>query len=517
MKKKLVRVLILIAFMCGMQIQAGGENVFVGWEKEKGDSVKSLIQSTEADNDTIALMEVSNSDIKESVTLNPDYKVLNADLLGREFICEGWGELLIQGAYAYSEGVKGEFIPVVSKRNSFPEELVVMMEDILYHSSNKELRDDDNSCYYDGKLKEFGAGSFLLGLEDAYQQFPKIAEHQEQIECEKDAYKQIEEVYVGKDSENCYEIHHFFAADGQEFFLFCYYTGGRESTEYLHLMKRAGEELILVQTLYKKSHGRAELIQYDGEFYYVYLEFNQYLKGFEGINVCRLNESPGENTNMLQICFTPVKYVWKDLRTSFYTEEGENMETYMRDVKRELLALDEADEEFGRPVHYLEFGERYGLIHTYFGDEKEADSFDLKDSLYVNEGISGDIDTVYKMDIANCGTPLYISKHMKAYDDRKAYLDIRYLYYDSQTASYEELDRLGYSNGGVANINLVQTWFKEIGGKSYTCQVYHVGEFNYIFQMILLDGTKASTICTALIAPQREFVVTDEVVENQKE
>lgn len=517
MKKKLVRAFILIVFMCGLQIQAKKENVFLDWEKEKEDSVKSLIQNAEADNDTTALMEVSDSDIEECVTLNPDYQILNADLLGREYICKGWSELLIQGTYAYSEEVKGEFIPVVSGSNSFPEELVVMMEDILYYSSNKELRDDENSCYYDEKLKELGAGSFLLGLGDAYQQFPQITDDKEQIECEKDAYKQIEKLYVGKNSEGCYEIHHFFAADGQEFFLFCYYTGGRESTEYLYLMKRAGDDLIWVQTLYKKSHGRAELIQYDGEFYYVYLEFNQYLKGFEGISVCRLNENPGENTNRLQICFTPVKYVWKDLRTPFYTEDSENMETYMRDVKRELLALDEADEESGRPVHYLEFGERYSLIHTYFGDEKEADFFDLKDSLYVNEDISGDIDTVYKMDIANCGMPLYISKHMKVYDDRKAYLDIRYLYYDSQTASYEELDRLGYSNGGVDNITLVQTWFKEVGGKNYICEVYHVGEFNYLFQMVLLEGTKASIIHTAMIAPQREFVVTDEVVANQKE
>ncbi len=481
MKKKWTRVFILIAFMGELLTQANGE---VGYYRGK----------------------TGYDDI--------DYSFLNADLTGRELICDDWNSLLVRGTYDYAQEIQGEFLPEKYDGKEFPEDLVVMMEDILFHSSDIELKINNKSCYYDDKLREFGAaGSFLMGLEDAYAQFPEMENYQEGIESAEDAYKQIEKLYVGVNSDNCYEIHHFSTAEGQDFFLFCYHSRGKDTTEYLHLMKREGNELVRVQTIYKKSHGRGELIQYGKMFYYVYLNENDCNKDFDGIRLVKLNDKAGENTDSVWIFFVPMKYVWNDLSGEL-VKDKEEIDAYIESVKEELLILDETAEEYGRPIHYLGYGDEYSVTHTYFGDEKKGDVFNLKNDPY---GIENDVDMFYKLDMANCGLPLYFSKDKKIYDYTGEYMDARFFYYDSQEKSYKELEQLGYSNGGLSNINLVQMWFKEIGEKIYTCQVYHVGGYNYIFQMLLLEGNRSSVVRTAIIPAKKKFVVMEEKIPDLRE
>ena len=516
MGKRWTRVLIIIAFIGGVLILIGEEDTFDRRDKES--IVESETQNTEIMNDTVNLKNAETED--NTVTSYGNYQFLNADLLGREIICSKWGSLLTQGIYDYSQAVKGEFAPAALNDSGFPEKLVVMMEEIFYNSSNSEMRNSDRSGYYDERLKELGAEKFLLGLEDAYVLFPKIADYKEQIESEPDsykliaAYKLIEELYVDASPSWCDGIFHFQRAGGQDNYLFSYVSGNKDPSGHLTLMERRGDEFILIQELYKRISGRPNVVQYGGEFYYVILEDDEYLHTFEGMKLFRLNENPGEDTDTLLFCYLPEQYIWEDVDIDhgIYVsrEDWGEIDAYIEDVKKELLYLDEEREESGIPVHYLGFGRNYGVIDTFFGDEKKADVLNLKNCPDVNRWYAGEVDIVYKMDIANCSMPLYISKHRKCYDYTEEYLEVRFIYYDSQTASYEELEQLSYSDGGLSNINLVQMWFKEIQGKIYTCQVYHADEFNYMFQMVLLEGNRSSIVRTAVIAPQRKFVVMEE-------
>lgn len=510
MGKRWTRVLIIIAFMSGLLIPISRVNTFDMHDKER--VAKSKTQNTEIMNDTVNLKNTETED--DDVTLYGDYQFLNADLLGREIICRKWGSLLIRGIHDYSKEVKGEFAPVSLNDSGFPEKLVVMMEEIFYNFSNSEMKIYNRSGYYDERLKELGSDKFRLGLEDAYVLFPKIADYKEQIESELDAYKLIEELYVDVSPSCCDGIFHFQRAGGQDNYLFSYVSGNKDPSGHLTLMERRGDEFILIQKFYKRTSGRPNVIQYGGEFYYVILEDDEYLHTFEGMKLFRLNENPGEDTDTLLFCYLPEQYIWEDidLDLGIYVskEDWGEIDAYIEDVKKELLYLDEEREESGIPVHYLGFGRNYGVIDTFFGDEKKADVLNLKNCPDVNQWYAGEVNIVYKMDIANCSMPLYISKQRKCYDYSEEYLEIKFIYYDSQTASYEELEQLSFSDGGLSNIHLVQMWFKEIQGKIYTCQVYHADEFNYMFQMTLLEGNRSSIVRTAVIAPRRKFVVMEE-------
>ncbi|MCM1259261.1 MAG: hypothetical protein NC124_20650 [Clostridium sp.] len=105
-------------------------------------------------------------------------------------------ELMDRAMHDYAEEIKGEFIPVVPEGCGFPEELVVMMEEILYRSINERIGPYPDDCCYDEKLQELGAGDFDVGLEEAHDLFPKIADYKEQIESKQDALQLVIKIYL---------------------------------------------------------------------------------------------------------------------------------------------------------------------------------------------------------------------------------------------------------------------------------------------------------------------------------
>ena len=86
------------------------------------------------------------TDAARSVQTDTDemYKLLNQNLLGKDFLKYIGEDLIVRGVCDYSEEVKGEFVPIINEESNFPEELVVMLEEAFYHSGNVKR---DNISY----------------------------------------------------------------------------------------------------------------------------------------------------------------------------------------------------------------------------------------------------------------------------------------------------------------------------------------------------------------------------------
>lgn len=113
---------------------------------------------------------------------------------------------------------------------------------------------------------------------------------------------------------------------------------------------------------------------------------------------------------------------------------------------------------------------------------------------------------IYRMDIANMGLPVYMEKHMHVGDTihSREYMEMKFYLYVEKTGFVAELEGLG-----TGESDLMQIWFKEIGGKVYTFRIYHVCDYNYILDIICLEQDKVTPIGRYMIAPKRKFVVTE--------
>lgn len=71
-----------------------------------------------------------------------------------------------------------------------------------------------------------------------------------------------------------------------------------------------------------------------------------------------------------------------------------------------------------------------------------------------------------------------------------------------------ELEQLS-EDGGASGIKLVQMWFKEFNEKVYTFRIYHICDYNYMMNVVLLDKDKVNQVGTYVLLPQRGFVLTE--------
>lgn len=417
------------------------------------------------------------------------YSLLNNDLLGKDF--PEWIEedLIVRGVCDYSEEVKGKFVPVINKDSIFPEGLVVMLEEALYNSSN--VMDSGNESSYLETLNALGAGEFMLKIDDLYLHFTEIAAYKDQIKWEEEAYDLIHDLYGGpRNGLRCFYIP---LADGHDNYVFLYRSGGSNGAVSVRLTELIDNKLVIINEFEAQNDGEGRVILYEGEFYYVFLQYNYNLKEYDGIRIHKLEDDP-EAENLL-IRYLPEQYIWKKLYFgpvySLDSETGESIDEYVEKVKEEIMS-----------DSYLDVGTSLHGIKVYYGDEEETTDFVLNPD--------GPYDTIYKMDIANCNMPVYIWKteYTPSNIGTSEYLKIRFYLYDPQTDSSVELDRLSedeWSNG----INLVQMWFKEIDEKVYTFRIYHISGYNYMLNIILLERDKVNQLGTYVLLPQSEFVLAE--------
>lgn len=490
MERRGIQILFVTVFLGVLSVYASrgwvfGEEEAIFPQNMQAVNNTEMPDGTESQDNTLFLMDTeSNTEAVEESEAESDaivfygnMKFLEDVLSGNDFTDEEW-EQMFDRVWEYSEEVKGEFTPVVPEDTTLPEGLITLMEEAFYNSANSRSRDADN-CFYDNKIKELGGEDFNLKLEDAYELFPQISAHRDQIENEYDAYRWIVELYLGGDSDNCIDIFHLGLTEGRDYYVFSYQSGGTSRDIYLYLMERTGDAFTEISKFGTTSYGREAMIKYDGKFYYATLEMSDDLKDYDGVRLYSLNDNVEEDT--LFIRYLPEKYIW----TSLYQFSD------MKDEVREKVDLyvEKIKEEFA-PGSYLGGDE---IMHVYYGDEENVPSVEVKTSI-IDSG-----STVYLVDVANCGRPVYICKESRCPECCEQYLEVMLYCRPLHRGAVEEPDIDINSTGPV------QTWFKEICGKVYTCQVYHLTDYNYIFRMVLLEEDKLTVVRTEMVAPQRKF------------
>lgn len=172
--------------------------------------------------------------------------------------------------------------------------------------------------------------------------------------------------------------------------------------------------------------------------------------------------------------------------------DGDAIDAYIAQIKGEITSEQYLDRGTSRD------GAREYGAQVYYGDEETAD-FSL-----------GEYETVYQVDLANCGTPVYLWKAMfiPSSSHAQEYLRIRFFLFDREENAERELDQLSQYDI-TSEICLFQMWFQEIGGKVYTFRMYHVSDYNYLLNVMLLEQDRATQVRAYLLSPRWEFVVTE--------
>ena len=172
------------------------------------------------------------------------------------------------------------------------------------------------------------------------------------------------------------------------------------------------------------------------------------------------------------------------------------MDSYIEDIWEEITS-----------DKYLDNGTDGSGFSVYGGDEEEAEGFTVpKDE----EKYNGN--KYYQIDFANMGIPIYMRKSIFTPPNYYTMLHIRSPFYlrnplnDSiVTLRNMELDPYLDSRYPI----FVQMWFKEMDGKVYTFCIYHVSDYNYMLNVVRLEGNQVNRIRTDILSPQRGFVLTE--------
>lgn len=390
-----------------------------------------------------------------------DYQILNANLLGKDFLEWPGGDLIQKGALAYAEEIKGEFVPVFDEGIRFPEELVAVLEGILFNSGHINIWTDESFFYT--PLEKWKDNVEKLDAKDY-----------------KDYYPQVYGAFR-------------FSPDGKkEYYVFEINDGGTNGASSVRVAEYRENEFIEISGFAVESCWASDVICYEGEFYYVFIQNNYYLKIWDGIRIYKLLGTQYDN---LEIRYLPEQFIWRCLyyNGSKGGEVNAEIEAYLDILKEEIMHDGYIDD--GTPMY------------VYCGDEEAVSDLEIDSS----NSVLRPYEPLYKIDLANCSLPVYLWKveYTPSNYWTIEHLKTRFFYYDEKEQTFVELENLCTEEGQSGDINLVQMWFREIGGEIYTFRMYDVGDYNYMLNIVLLEGDNVTQIRNYIVIPQRHFVLTE--------
>ena len=423
----------------------------------------------------------------ETTDFELTYQLLNQELFGKDAI-QWLDDSLKQEIFQYSEEVKGEFVEVQNKESMFPAELINLLEKMIYQSLDSSLRkfswEELQKSIYFKTIEELGGENFELDLEEMKNIFSSVKEIAE-VEDVYDAYKLV------SGEINCQNIFHFHMTDKQDNYVFVIGSGGSGGVVSVRLTERINDEFIVISEFQTQNSGSGMVIQFNDDFYYIFLEYNYVLKNYDGVRIYKLGDN-AEQEN-LKIKYLPYNYMWKNI---YNTPKGAELDTYLESIREDITS-----------DRFLENGKAEGAA-VYYGDEEKAQGFIIPENCekyWDNE--------YYWIDFANIGVPVYMrkSEFIPSNYNTKWHLKSSFYIQNPKDNSISELDKLeiGYSVSIPNEVALVQMWFKESGKSVYTCCLYHVSDYNYVLNIVLLEGDEITRIRTDMICPQRSFTLTE--------
>ncbi len=111
--------------------------------------------------------------------------------------------------------------------------------------------------------------------------------------------------------------------------------------------------------------------------------------------------------------------------------------------------------------------------------------------------------------MANMGVPVYMESYLYTGGIPESIKTHFYLY-DEEGGAWKEIPQLEIDDPYTS---LLQMWFKKFGDVVYTFRVYHVLDYNYIFNVSVLEGDILTEKGTYIISPKREFELTEGGIE----
>lgn len=371
-------------------------------------------------------------------------------------------------AYAYADTVKGDFAEKLDYEGEFPEELVALMEQMLYENLDRQIHTPDYEEMrkepYFKLLEELGA--------DAYELAPgEIAEYLTNWEPRENDISQFR----------------FETEDGREYFLIVRDSGGSYGLIDIYLEEQTKQGLVSICSFQTQNCGYGKVIEYEGEFYYVFLQYNYNLKNYDGIRIHHLGENAAYDN--LLIRYLPESYVWKDISEDTPDAAVSN---YIEEIKSEIAS-----------DRYLENGQD-DYTHIYFGDETKVDdtAFAEEESAYYGADY-------YSADFMNTGQQIFMYKRDLTPSAYRDVWHIRTNFYLPDEKSGMLMELKDMQIGDDQELPLVQLWFKEIDQKTYTFCLYHICDYNYMLNVSCFHGTEAEQICCHMLSPKRTFVLTE--------
>lgn len=424
---------------------------------------------------------------KKEMNVESVYPLLDRDVFGDEII-SWYTDTMEQEVFIYAESVKGDLVPVWEEDSIFPQGLVKSLEEMIYqsldHSLDKFEWEEIQKSVYFRTMNNFGADDLNPNLEEMKILFPELKDSGIELKYDSDAYRKISGI------EECYNMFHFHITPEQDNYLLAIDSGGSAGHAVIQVAELKNGEFRIMSEFETQNSGYGRVIQYEEQFYYVFLPYNYNLKNYDGVALYKLgNESVQEN---ILIKYLPYSYMWKNICN---TAEGIGLEHYIESIKEEMTS-----------DTYLENG-MAGDIAVYYGDEEAVDV------LLPEDGKTNRRDTCYQIDFLNIGIPIYIRKSNFIPSNYNSTWHLKSCFYlqnpeDSSISMLENMEVNHYLPNPLQP-SLVQMWFKEMEGKVYTFCLYHVSDYNYMLNVVRLEGNEANRIRTDILSPRRHFVLTE--------
>lgn len=392
--------------------------------------------------------------------------------------------------YLFSEKVKGEFVSETIEKSIFLADLVIMLEKALYDSCNysprEELKKGIEYSKYIQVIKSLNSNKFELSLDKLYSLFPQLTKHKDEFIDKYDAFKFLSE------SDNCINMFCINIGKNEYNYIFVYESGGSDGANNVVLTRFINDKFETICEFSTQNNGYGKVIQYEKNFYYVFLEYNYMLKNYDGIRIHKL----GINSKMdnILIKYLPYKYIWRNYYYSDVSYKS-SLDYYVDSIK-DVITSDE----------YIERGSSSGAS-LYYGDEDLDADFLLTD----------EFNQYYRIDFANVGIPIYITKSVFTPSDYRSTQHLRVKFYinNKHDCMARQLENLELGKHLPTGIELEQMWFKKIENKILTFRIYHISDYNYLLNIVWINGDKVTQIRTDIFSPQRKFkVVENSLYEN---
>lgn len=281
-------------------------------------------------------------------------------------------------------------------------------------------------------------------------------------------------------------IFKFSLHDGEENYLFCYDTGGSCGEYHVRLTKYQEGNFSVISDFGTQNYGCGRVIQYNDDFYYIFMPYNYSYKNYDGVTLHKLG--PKAETESTTLRFLPMDFQWETI----YFNEKECGEELARSLRfHHVESSFNYGSAFGK---YIETGKGFGL-EVYDEWEKEAEDFP----------------SAYRTDFSNTEIPIFYTKTIfePSNDYSTAHLQASF-FMEDENGTPVELDNLKINEYLPDYDNeLLQLWTEEYDEKTYLFQIYHLIDYYYLFTVSLLEGDAVTPIRQELILPVKEFVIDD--------